>query len=428
MMTQLHCSGPTGKCSRIKVGVVFVWRLKLPCPHTKVRRYRAVKTHIALEKIALQTQGRADHIAVDLDRRIEAYIRCSNPSDAEFDQIALELFAYQYANNAPYRQLCDQRGRTPSNLRSWKEIPALSAASFGDARIACFPAERTTVRFVSSGTTRGRDATQTSSGRSAHELENTRLYDASLLAHFRRCVIPDLDKVQMLLLSPSFDEAPQSSLAYMLSKVYSTYGNGGGFFVRGDALDIEGIAKALRETYEPVLIFGTAFAFIHFLDYCASTGLQFTLPPRSRIVETGGFKGKSRTVTRDELYDALARAFGVSREFCIGEYGMCELGSQWYDAALGDALAGRPAREQLKVGPHWTRTLAVDPVTAQELPKGSTGLLHVVDLSNRGSVAAVLTGDLVTPSDEGFIYISRSQAAPPKGCSIAVDAMLGSRD
>jgi len=405
-----------------------VWRRKLPCPLTEVCRYRAVKTHTALEKISLQTPRTADQIAADLDHRIEAYIRCSDPDSVEFDQLALELFAYQYANNDPYRQLCDQRGQTPSNVDSWRAVPALSAASFGDARIACFPEERTTVTFVSSGTTRSGHPSHNSSGRSIHELENTQLYDASLLAHFRQRVIPDLDMIRMILLSPSFNDAPQSSLAYMLSKLYSTYGNGGGFFVNGDTLDVDGIAKTLQETREPVLVFGTAFAFVHFLDYCASTGSSFALPQRSRIVETGGFKGKSRSITRDELYDALSSTFGVSPEFCIAEYGMCELGSQWYDAGLADALAGRRVREHLKVGPHWTRTLVVDPVTAHELPHGSTGLLQVFDLSNRGSVAAVLTGDLVTQGEDGFIYISRSQAAPPKGCSIAVDTMLGARD
>jgi len=405
-----------------------VWRRKLPCPRTEVCRYRAVKTHTALEKISLQTPRSADQIAADLDHRIEAYIRCSDPDSVEFDQLALELFAYQYANNDPYRQLCDQRGRTPSNVDSWRAVPALSAASFGDARIACFREERTTATFVSSGTTRSGDPSHNSSGRSTHELENTQLYDASLLAHFRQCVIPDLDRIPMILLSPSFNDAPQSSLAYMLSKLYTTYGNGGGFFVNGDALDVDGIANTLQETREPVLVFGTAFAFVHFLDYCASTGSSFALPQGSRIVETGGFKGKSRSITRDELYDALSSTFGVSSEFCIAEYGMCELGSQWYDAGLADALAGRSARQQLKVGPHWTRTLVVDRVTAQELPYGSTGLLQVFDLSNRGSVAAVLTGDLVTQGEDGFIYVSRSQAAPPKGCGIAVDTMLSPRD
>ncbi len=141
-------------------------------------------------------------------------------------------------------------------------------------------------------------------------------------------------------------------------------------------------------------------------------------------METGGFKGKSRSVERAELYQALVRTFGVPEAWCISEYGMCELGSQWYDASLSDAIAGRTPRAQLKLGPHWARARAVDPITARELPKGSTGLLQVFDLSNRGSVAAVLTGDLVTETDEGFIYVGRSQAAPPKGCSITIDSML----
>jgi hypothetical protein len=143
-------------------------------------------------------------------------------------------------------------------------------------------------------------------------------------------------------------------------------------------------------------------------------------------VETGGFKGKTRSIRRDEFYSALSRTFGVPPDFCISEYGMCELGSQWYDASLSDALAGRRARAQLKIGPHWVRTLVVDPVTAAELPRGSVGLLQCLDLSNRGSVASVLTGDLVLEREGGFEYVGRSQAAPPKGCSITVDAMLRS--
>jgi hypothetical protein len=375
-----------------------------------------------LEKTSFQTPATANERAADLDSRIEAYISRTDPTDAEFDQLARELFVYQYENNAPYRNLCDQQDSTPANVTAWQDVPALSAASFGDARIACFPEERTSVTFVSSGTTRA------GGSRSFHELENTRLYDASLLAHFRRSVLPDLDRIRMVLLSLPFAEAPQSSLAYMLSKIYSTCGSGGGFFVEDDRLDVEGIALALGESHEPLLLFGTAFAFVHFLDHCSATELRFSLPRGSRIVETGGFKGKSRSVDREDLYDMLTRTFGVSRDMCIAEYGMCELGSQWYDASLSDMLAGRTPREQIKVGPHWVRTLVVDPVTARELPPGSTGQLQVFDLSNRGSVAAVLTGDLVVQAEAGFVYVGRSRAAPPKGCSITVDSMLNARD
>jgi hypothetical protein len=357
-------------------------------------------------------------LAADLDRSIESFILASQPDEREFERLALALFAYQYANNAPYQRLCEQRGLRPANVVRWQEIPAVSAASFADARLACFPPERTKVSFYSSGTTRAGGA------HSVHELENTALYDASLLRHFRTCVLPDRDSIRMLMLSPRFEDAPHSSLAYMLSKVYERHAQGRGFFIQGDALDAEGLSRAMRDSHEPVLVFGTAFAFVHFLDACAARGERFSLPPGSRVIETGGFKGTARSVGRDEFYAALTRTFNVPVAHCIAEYGMCELGSQWYDASLADALGGRSSRGQLKVGPHWARTTVVDPVTARPVAHSEQGLLQVLDLSNRGSVAAVLTGDLVVACDGGVRLLGRSPAAPPKGCSITIDSAL----
>ena len=371
-----------------------------------------------MEKNSLRAINDAELTAVELDRRIHAFINCRDPADSDFERLAVDVFAYQYENNAAYQSLCDQCGRSPANVVRWRDVPAVSASSFADARIACFPPERAVVRFVSSGTTRAGAAS------SVHELENTELYDASLLAHFRRCVVPDRDSIPMALLSPSFAQAPRSSLAYMLERVRSTFASSGGFFIRDGELDFEGIAEFLRSSREPVLVFGTALAFVHFLDHCAAKHWRFALPSKSRIVETGGFKGQSRAVERDRLHDGLCSASGIAPELCISEYGMCELGSQWYDASLRDALAGEPVRDQLKIGPHWARTRVVDPITAVELPHGETGLLQCFDLSNRGSAAAVLTGDLAIQREDGFIFVGRSRSAPPKGCSITIDAML----
>jgi Acyl-protein synthetase, LuxE len=367
--------------------------------------------------MALKTMP-TDAQAHALDRKILNFISQSGQSEAAFDQLALELFAYQYAANEPYRSLCDRLGRNPQTVRTWTHIPAVSAASFADARLACFPPKRTRLRFLSSGTTR-------SGGQSsAHELENTALYDASLAAHFRRCVIPDRQTMTMLMLSPRADQAPHSSLAYMLSRIFDLYASSGGFFIQNDELNATAISSALLELREPALVFGTALAFVHFLAACQANGWQFTLPAGSRLVETGGLKGQSRSIERDELYAALSRVFGIPEEWCISEYGMCELASQWYDANLSDVLGEKRPRFRLKLGPHWARTLVVDPVSGEPVGPGVIGLLQVFDLANRGSVAAVLTGDLVQSEGEGFIYIGRSQSAPPKGCSITIDSML----
>jgi hypothetical protein len=362
----------------------------------------------------LETQARA------LDQRILEFIR-GVPRDGAFEALALDLFAYQYAANAPYRALCERMGRTPARVRVWTEIPALSAASFADARIACFPPDRAVLRFVSSGTTR------VSMRPSMHELEDPALYDASLTTHFRHCVMPDRETMTMAMLSPSFEEAEHSSLAYMLARIFTRYAREGGFYIRNGQLDMDALVSMLRaHDDQPILVFGTAFAFVHFMEACEAAKERFELPSGSRIVETGGFKGKSRTIERTEFYDALCALFGVPSSSCISEYGMCELASQWYDAGLRDAWEGRTPRTGVKIGPRWTRFVVVDPVTTEPVAAGEEGLLQVLDLSNRGSVAAVLTADVVTSCGDGFIYRGRSPAAPPKGCSITIDSMLRS--
>lgn len=335
----------------------------------------------------------------------------------EFDLLALDVFAYQYWTNPAYRRYCDRLGRGPADVAHWTQAPAIPTSAFALLRLACFPPERTRLTFVSSGTTRGT--------RSRHELEDSALYDASLLVHFRARVAPDCDRIQFVALAPAFASAPHSSLSYMLSQLSDAYGTDcDAFFVADDAFDVESAVTALRGATEPVLAIGTAFGFVHFFDHCRLKGIRFELPAGSRVVETGGFKGKSREVAPAELYGWFSDLLGIPRALCASEYGMCELGSQWYDANLSDYLAGRAPRLNLKVGPHWAKTLVVDPVTAQPVCAGEIGLLQIFDLSNRGSVAAILTGDLAREVDGGFELLGRAPGEPPKGCSLALDSAM----
>jgi hypothetical protein len=355
--------------------------------------------------------------ADELDERIGRFIARADGGEAAFDQLAVDLFAYQYAANEPYRRYCDRIGGTALSVHRWQDVPAVPTAAFAQIRLACFPPERARVTFLSSGTTHAT--------RSRLELENAKLYDASLLTHFRQRVLPDAATMQLVALAPPFSIAPNSSLSYMLSKISDVFGTPrDGFFHDGASLDFAGAARALRQAEGPLLVIGTAFGFVHFFDRCRDTGERFSPPPGSRVVETGGFKGRSREVDRDELYGWFSTLLGVPRELCVSEYGMCELGSQWYDANLADIVAGRTPRTNLKVGPHWAKTLVVDRVTASPMPDGDIGLLQIFDLSNRGSVAAVLTGDLARHSEGGFELFGRASGEPPKGCSIAVDAAL----
>ena len=353
-----------------------------------------------------------------LDARILAHIG-GTPDDRAFDRLAVDVYAYQFARNIPYRRYCERLGSAPSRVSSWQDVPAIPAASFADVRLACFSADRTALTFFSSGTTAA------GARASRHELDAAELYDAAICAQYRAFVMPDVTALPHVFLAPPFSDARASSLSYMLSAIDQRFGAaGGGFFVRGDVLDFDGLCTALAGE-RPCVVFGTAFSFVHFTDRCRAKRVHFSLAAGSRVVETGGFKGKSREVARDEMYESFEELFAVPREMCLSEYGMCELGSQWYDVNIADACAVRKPRRHVKAGPHWTRTVVVDPVTALPVLPGETGLLQIFDLCNRGSVAAVLTGDLARERDGGIEIFGRHPGAPPKGCSIAADAMLG---
>jgi hypothetical protein len=204
-------------------------------------------------------------------------------------------------------------------------------------------------------------------------------------------------------------------------------GGEGGFFVTEDGvIDTVGLSDALVEATArgtPILLAGTAFAFVHWLEWLQEQNGGFALPPGSMIMETGGFKGRSRVLERMEFYASLSEAHGIPFEAIVNEYGMTELLSQFYDNR-GMATSDMTLEARRHVPPPWVRTRVLDPNTLSALPIGEPGLLCHYDLANAGSVMAVLTEDLGVAVDDGFRVLDRAQGAEPRGCSLAMDDLL----
>ncbi|HET9950132.1 MAG TPA: hypothetical protein VFQ22_14515, partial [Longimicrobiales bacterium] len=170
---------------------------------------------------------------------------------------------------------------------------------------------------------------------------------------------------------------------------------------------------------EPILLLGTALALLHVLVDLEAVPVP-PLAPGTRIMETGGFKGAGREVTRGELYERLAYATGVPRERIVSEYGMTELLSQLYEPVLSEG----PGAAGTHVPPPWLRVRALDPDTLEELPDGVDGLLAFFDLANLGSVCHVLTEDVGSVVKGGVRLTGRAAGAEPRGCSIAMDELM----
>lgn len=336
--------------------------------------------------------------------------------DSIFSDLALRIFRFQLRHNKFYAAYCAAKlGHHVPN--HWREIPCLWSTAYKRGRVACFPRHARRQFFQTSGTTEKE--------KGIHEFCTLELYDCGAQNFFRLALMPDRRRMVMLMLTPSPREVPHSSLVHMLERIRRTFGApGSDYFVRNDALDAAKLIERLRRTVrqkEPVFLLGTAFAFVHLLDFMAARGLKFELPEGSRLMETGGFKGRTREIPREEFYRQLSAALGLPESHIVNEYGMTELSSQFYDATLASAASRKSspkADRRYKVRPPWTRVLIVDPLGGEEMPLGERGLVRIYDLANLGSVVALQTEDVGVRSREGFEVLGRARSAPLRGCSL----------
>ncbi|GMR13389.1 MAG: coenzyme F390 synthetase [Gemmatimonadota bacterium] len=338
-----------------------------------------------------------------------------------FDDLALRSFAYQFSTNPVYQGFARGRGVSPEAVGSWQDIPAVPASGFKAVRLVSGDPGSVERVFRTSGTTVGTE-------RGEHHVLDLELYRASLLPNFSaNLVLGDAD-VRLLSLIPTPAELPDSSLSYMIGCVanHDAFGRAEFFVDAGGRIDHLALRNALARaeaSEEPVLLVGTAFALVHWMDAMDDGAWAFRLPAGSRLMETGGFKGRSRTLSRKELYAALTQRLGVPTGMIVNEYGMTELLSQFYEPVIREG-SDPGLTERRLVGPPWVRTRVLDPVTLSPLPDGSPGLLCHLDLANLGSVCGVLTEDMGVIVDDGFRVLGRSTTAEPRGCSLAMDELM----
>ena len=414
--------------------------------------------------------------------------------EAAFDALALELFALQFKHNAAYRKICAARGLTPEVVEHWTQIPAVPASAFKELELTCLaPNERTAV-FHSSGTMEQKP------GRHFHNAESLAVYEASLWPWFAQHVVQEFgvrsSEFGVLILTPPPPQAPHSSLVHMfetvrqklggagvpaLSSRRSRWGGEGGSraeflgSIAADGswtLDFAAAADLLSPRRSrnagpdarPLLLLGTAFSFVHLLDFLAERNLHFDLPAGSRGMETGGYKNRSRSMPKTELHQLITERLGIPSSHIICEYGMSELSSQAYDGKIqandwnlphpgplpkergncrqsaGESVVFGNSKERtllfpLPEGegqgegkravkthyfhfPPWARVRIISPETGREVADGETGLIRVFDLANVFSVMAIQTEDLGIHHGRGFELIGRAALAEPRGCSL----------
>ena len=314
--------------------------------------------------------------------------------------------------------MCEHRGATPASITDWRAIPPVPTLAFKRVALHCAPPQRT---FLTTGTTQGLEQ------RGRHALPDLRLYHTAAVGGLKVFLFPDVGDLRILSLLPAAAARPESSLAQMVDWAIERFGAmGSARFATADRLDFDGFAAALRKSERdgaPVCIMTPTGALIRFFDHCRAAGWAFRLPHSSRLMDTGGAKGAARTLSRRGVLQAIWNVFAIPGYFVANEYGMTELSSQLYDNVIRDRYQGRGTHRAL-AGPHWLRTLVLDPGSLREVALGEAGVLCHIDLANAGTAVAVLTEDIGRCTAGGLELLGRVKGAEARGCSLALADFL----
>jgi hypothetical protein len=366
---------------------------------------------------------------LEFSLRLQAYLQApalwqTLLRDEVFNEFALNLFHLQLEENSAYRQFVEGAGASVTRIDHWTRIPAAPTSGFKEFDFSCLALGERKRVFYSSGTT-----SQTPSRHFHNEL-SFRVYEDSLYAWFDAQVLKHMGPGgpgACLVLTPASAEAPTSSLIHMFDVIQRRLRCPFTRFtarVNPDAswqVEPEATVEALREIVtagQPALVLGTAFSFVHLLDYLGERKLRIQLPPDSVVMETGGYKGRSRTVPKPELHAQIKRCLGIHSTGLVSEYGMSELSSQAYERAGESAFSKLPASRGGFRFPPWARMQVISSETGKEQKPGEPGLIRVYDLANTFSVMAVQTEDLAVSRGGGFELIGRASGVESRGCSL----------
>lgn len=314
-----------------------------------------------------------------------------NVTPQTFDDVALQVFKFQYQNVSVYREFCMLQKRSPENVNSIFEIPFLPIELFKTNEVIADGRQAQAI-FESS--------TTTGNVPSRHYIADLSFYEFSFAKCFR-LFFDEVSEYVLLALLPSYLERGNSSLVYMADKLIQQSGQNASSFVKDEDGYLYDLLDVLKTSKRKTILLGVTFAL---MDFAAKYKIDF---PDLIVMETGGMKGRREELTREEVHLELRTSFGVPKIF--SEYGMTEMLSQAY--SKGDGIFKAPP---------WLKIIVRDlyePVRL--LPGESTGAVNVIDLANLYSCSFLATADLgKVHADASFEILGRVSGAEVRGCNL----------
>jgi len=311
--------------------------------------------------------------------------------ESGFDALALEVFHYQYTSNSIYQQYTDALKIKVNEVSSVRQIPFLPIQFFKTHQVVSGGIYEDMTIFESSGTT--------GQINSRHFVKDTYIYEQSFRNGFQN-FFGDVRQYCILGLLPSYLERGNSSLVYMVNNLIKESGHPDSGFYLNNHQSLHDNIRSLEEAGQSSLFIGVAYALLDFAE-------EFSFPLHStKIIETGGMKGRREELLRDEVHQRLQTAFSL--ETIYSEYGMTELLSQAYSIKDG-IFNAQP----------WMKVLLRDLNDPFHLSTSGKGALNIIDLANIDSCSFIATEDVGEVFSNGsFLVNGRMDNTDIRGCSL----------
>lgn len=310
-------------------------------------------------------------------------------TDSNFEEIALEVFEFQYRNNPIYKRFVDYLGKTkPTSIF---EIPFLPISFFKTHEIRCFQKD-IAIHFKSSGT---------GGNRSNHYVEDLEMYSRSFEPTYRNQIGNPEEQVIIALL-PNYIEQGESSLVYMVHTLIQQSNNSLSGFYLNNIDKLNTTYQSALALGKKVIVFGVSYALLDLAEQKIDLA-------QATIIETGGMKGRRKELTKEELHKELIDGLNVT--YIASEYGMSELLSQAYSD-----------KNAVFTTPPWMKILirdVNDALSYEDL--GKTGGINVIDLANLYSCSFIATQDLGKVFGNSFQLIGRFDNSDIRGCNLLVE-------
>jgi hypothetical protein len=321
---------------------------------------------------------------------------------AGFEDLATDLFRFQYENNEVYRAYADALQTAVDAVRSIHQIPFLPIRFFKTHRVMT-TSFATSLVFESSGTT--------GSINSRHYIREPELYRESFTKGFQQFYGPVNDWCIIGLL-PSYLERQHSSLVYMVNELIRLSGHPQSGFYLNEFDQLFAVLQTLKEKKQKTILIGVTFGLLDFAE-AFSSRIYPGLFEHTIVMETGGMKGRRREMVRQEVQDILKRSFHVP--LIHSEYGMTELLSQAYSNGEGIFRC-----------PPWMKILLrdeEDPLSIHLPPAdyriAARGAINIIDLANIYSCSFIATDDAgQLYADGSFTVLGRIDNTDLRGCSL----------